>query len=636
MKIRITTLILICLISAFTTAVGNTIQLSKQPGKIKSADTARVNYLIRTGVRYIRPPFQNLPVSKAYIDSAVVLCERENIEIPVLLNILRAEYFFAVKDYRKAEEEARISVEKAENTGDDLNLAKSYLFLGKYYLIIGFFQESMDYYNNAIKLSEKEDFKLLIPRAYDGLAKVYNTVGDIDGYRRNLELMIDAGIKGKDTSSMLSGYITYGSSLSDRNRNFIKADSLLSLAFKIASIKKDTTAILYSLSNRGWNFYNEKMYDSSRYYYEKSLKYMPTANSYGNLGNIYRDLGKTDLSISYYQKGIEEAKKMNDLYSLSWIHNDMSNMYLMKKDTGNAYKSYVQFKQFSDSMLKNQNTQGLSDAKIRYEADSRNQELLLLSLRLKNNRLLNYGLAGFILLSIIIGFLLLRSSRHKTQRQISEMKRKISDVTQANLRQQMNPHFIFNTLNSIQYYMYQHDKLATNNYLTKFSSLMRKVLENSQHTSVNLRDEIDALKLYLDLECLRFKDKFDYEIIIDDEIDTLMFKVPAMLIQPYVENSISHGLMPREGKGVIRIELKLEKNHIICTIEDNGIGREAARDMKTRDGNHNSLGTHITSSRLDLVNSLYDSTLKTVYTDLKDENEGAIGTRVEIHIPVMT
>jgi tetratricopeptide (TPR) repeat protein len=334
MKIRITTLILICLISAFTTAVGNTIQLSKQPGKIKSADTARVNYLIRTGVRYIRPPFQNLPVSKAYIDSAVVLCERENIEIPVLLNILRAEYFFAVKDYRKAEEEARISVEKAENTGDDLNLAKSYLFLGKYYLIIGFFQESMDYYNNAIKLSEKEGFKLLIPRAYDGLAKVYNTVGDIDGYRRNLELMIDAGIKGKDTSSMLSGYITYGSSLSDRNRNFIKADSLLSLAFKIASIKKDTTAILYSLSNRGWNFYNEKMYDSSRYYYEKSLKYMPTANSYGNLGNIYRDLGKTDLSISYYQKGIEEAKKMNDLYSLSWIHNDMSNMYLMKKDTG--------------------------------------------------------------------------------------------------------------------------------------------------------------------------------------------------------------------------------------------------------------------------------------------------------------
>ena len=113
----------------------------------------------------------------------------------------------------------------------------------------------------------------------------------------------------------------------------------------------------------------------------------------------------------------------------------------------------------------------------------------------------------------------------------------------------MNPHFIFNTLNSIQYYMYQHDKLATNNYLTKFSSLMRKVLENSQHTSVPLRDELDALNLYLELEMIRFKDKFDYEINVDEEIDTLLYKVPTMLIQPYVENSICHGLMPGENKG---------------------------------------------------------------------------------------
>ena len=129
------------------------------------------------------------------------------------------------------------------------------------------------------------------------------------------------------------------------------------------------------------------------------------------------------------------------------------------------------------------------------------------------------------------------------------MNRKISEITQANLRQQMNPHFIFNTLNSIQYYMYQHDKLATNNYLTKFSSLMRKVLENSQHTSVPLRDELDALNLYLELEMIRFKDKFEYEINIDEEIDTLLYKVPTMLIQPYVENSICHGLMPGESKG---------------------------------------------------------------------------------------
>jgi LytS/YehU family sensor histidine kinase len=248
-----------------------------------------------------------------------------------------------------------------------------------------------------------------------------------------------------------------------------------------------------------------------------------------------------------------------------------------------------------------------------------------------------YGYTGLFLLSLAILLLLLNRAKINSKRRMSEMNRKISEITQANLRQQMNPHFIFNTLNSIQYYMYQHDKLATNNYLTKFSSLMRKVLENSQHTSVPLRDELDALNLYLELETIRFKDKFDYKIYIDEEIDTLLYKVPTMLIQPYVENSICHGLMPGEGKGLVKIDIKLENTYIACTIEDNGIGREAAEEKKMKsEKNHKSLGTQIISSRLDLVNTLYGTSLKTIYTDLKDENGEPEGTRVEIHIPIMT
>jgi LytS/YehU family sensor histidine kinase len=217
------------------------------------------------------------------------------------------------------------------------------------------------------------------------------------------------------------------------------------------------------------------------------------------------------------------------------------------------------------------------------------------------------------------------------------MNRKISEVTQANLRQQMNPHFIFNTLNSIQYYMYQHDKLATNNYLTKFSSLMRKVLENSQHTAVPLRDELDALNLYLELEIIRFKDKFQYSITVDEELDTLLYKVPTMLIQPYVENSICHGLIPAENKGVIKIDLKLKDEYISCTIEDNGIGREAAMEKKRKsENNHSSLGTQIVTSRLDLVNALYGTSLKTIYTDLKNDDGESEGTRVEIQIPILS
>jgi LytS/YehU family sensor histidine kinase len=283
------------------------------------------------------------------------------------------------------------------------------------------------------------------------------------------------------------------------------------------------------------------------------------------------------------------------------------------------------------------NTQGFSEAKIRYEADSQSKELQLLSLRVNNQRWLIYGSTALFLLSIMVFILLLNRSRINSRRNLSEMNRRISEVTQANLRQQMNPHFIFNTLNSIQYYMYRHDKLATNVYLTKFSNLMRKVLENSQHTSIPLQDELDALNLYLELEKIRFKDKFDYEINVDEEIDTIMYKVPTMLIQPYVENSICHGLIPAEEKGMIKIDLTLNKNYISCVIEDNGIGREAAQQMKSVNGNsHNSIGTRIVSSRLELVNSLYGTNLKTIYTDLKKNDGEPEGTRVEIHIPILT
>ena len=218
------------------------------------------------------------------------------------------------------------------------------------------------------------------------------------------------------------------------------------------------------------------------------------------------------------------------------------------------------------------------------------------------------------------------------------MEYRISELNQTNLRQQMNPHFIFNTLNSIQYYVFQNDKIASNNYMTKFASLIRKTLENSQHTAITIKEELDTLHLYLELEALRFKEKFNWEIRVDDEIDTLVYKIPTMLIQPYVENAITHGLMHKEnGKGYIKVELELQTDQILCTIEDNGIGRAKALEIKQqKNGNHISMGTTITESRLKLVNDLYGQSMKVVYTDLVDEAGQAAGTRVQINIPIIT
>ena len=174
--------------------------------------------------------------------------------------------------------------------------------------------------------------------------------------------------------------------------------------------------------------------------------------------------------------------------------------------------------------------------------------------------------------------------------------------------------------------------------MTKFASLIRKTLENSGHTEISIQEELDTLRLYLELEELRFKEKFDWKISVDEEIDTLAFKIPTMLIQPYVENAITHGLMNKEnGKGFLQIELQLQDDQILCAVEDNGIGRTKALEIKQqKNNNHHSLGTNITESRLKLVNELYGKSMKVVYTDLVDAGGESAGTKVEINIPIIT
>jgi tetratricopeptide (TPR) repeat protein len=632
---------------------------------ISTGDTARVNKYTRRAIK-LASVKTDISLIKSNIDSAEMICKKGNLEISALLHLARAYYFYLKEDFNNSLLEANVALKLARNDDDPKILAKTMLFLGSYNLRIGFIKESLEYFNNTITIAEKENLKGIIPLAYRAIANAYLTLGKTRDYNKSLLKSIEAGKKENNSLFVKEGYYLLGSSLTGENRNyrkadslefqdykvpdslvfrnFKKADSLLRICLNISLKEKDTTLIALSMANLGWNFFREAKYDSAVKEYNRSLKYTVSsgrhsyaANALGNLGTTYRDLGKTDLSLKYYAKAIEQAKIDNNFSSIYWIYLDMSDMYLQKRDTSNAFKNYVIYKKYSDIYTKQSNNQGMADVKIRYEAETHAKELQLLSLRVSNQRLLIYGYTGLFILSLAIGILLFSRSKINAKRRMSEMKQKIAEVTQANLRQQMNPHFIFNTLNSIQYYMYQHDKLATNNYLTKFSSLMRKVLENSQHTSIPLRDELEALNLYLDLEMIRFKDKFDFEIKVDDEIDQFLYKVPTMLIQPYVENSISHGLMPSEGKGKVKIALKLENEYISCIIEDNGIGREAAQELKRKkEVNHNSLGTQIVASRLDLVNALYGTSLKTIYTDLKNINGEPEGTRVEIQIPIIT
>jgi len=247
------------------------------------------------------------------------------------------------------------------------------------------------------------------------------------------------------------------------------------------------------------------------------------------------------------------------------------------------------------------------------------------------------GWFSLLLSSIVIGgSLLIFRYRVNRVRENENLKVRVATNELKALRSQMNPHFIFNSLNSIQHFIVHSDEAAASKYLNTFAKLIRTILNNSEKATARIREEIDSLKLYLELEALRFESKFEYEIILDENLDLDYYEVPTMLIQPFAENAIIHGLLPKKGNGKLEIQISQEENHILCSISDNGIGRQKATELKESSlrKTHKSFGLKITQDRLELLNYLHKSHLTVKTIDLKDENGFPSGTRVEIYIPI--
>lgn len=245
--------------------------------------------------------------------------------------------------------------------------------------------------------------------------------------------------------------------------------------------------------------------------------------------------------------------------------------------------------------------------------------------------------AGIFILTLL--FLLFRIRLNNIRRREQKknlLQNRIATFELNALRAQMNPHFVFNAINSVQYFITNNDPDSSQKYLSKFAKLIRYVVDNSRLASIPVKQEIDALTLYLDLESLRFTTRFDYSIHVDPNVDTEYLQIPSMLIQPYVENAIWHGLMHKNGKGKIEIRLKMDGDSLYCAIEDNGIGREKSLALKQakKENTHRSVGLSNTKDRLDIINQVNNSSLAVVITDLHDRFGEACGTLVEIHIPV--
>jgi len=535
------------------------------------------------------------------------------------------------------------TIEFATKGNDSTAMAEAYNFRGYLYLRSGDLFTCISNYETALQLATAIGRKDIMADAYYGLYRVNAALEEWEQQVHNLERFLTVTNHQKDARRVYIAYLMLGDN-SRTQKQFSEAFDFYHKAYKAAEIIDDSIYMALTVNHIAWAYYEKGELKTSLEYYQKNLdlsirgeRQQTVTNVYGNIGNIYRDWQDYELALEYYNKSIELSRQINDYFNLSWLYMDISRMYADMENFEKAYETHKLHTQYNDSITNQQYENRLLEARARYEAEKSEQALEVLSLRLRQNRVFIYGLAGGLLAILIIGALIFQRIRMRSKQRMTEMNHTISELNQQNLRQQMNPHFVFNTLNSIQYYVFRNDKIASNNYMSKFAALMRKTLENSRHTAIPIKDELDALELYLELESLRFKEKFEWNISVDEEIDTLLYKIPTMLIQPYVENSLSHGLMNKNGKGYVYIDLKEDSDSIKCIIEDNGIGRKRAMEIrKSNNRKHNSLGTTITESRLKLVNEIYGKNMKIRYTDLNDENNEPSGTRVEISIPIIT
>ena len=228
-----------------------------------------------------------------------------------------------------------------------------------------------------------------------------------------------------------------------------------------------------------------------------------------------------------------------------------------------------------------------------------------------------------ILIVAVAAYFIYRSAQaSKTANQLLALK---------SLRSQMNPHFIFNALNSVNHFVAQQDERTANKFLSEFSQLMRLVLENSQEDFIPLFKEQEILTLYLKLEHYRFRDKFDYEITIDETISTETLELPPMRIQPYIENAVWHGLRYKETKGKLELSIYNENGFLVVAIKDDGIGRKKSAELKTANQKkHRSTGLKNIQERLHIINKVYKTHYRGEISDLNEQG----GTHVRIYIPI--
>ncbi|MCG8699409.1 MAG: tetratricopeptide repeat protein [Bacteroidales bacterium] len=512
--------------------------------------------------------------------------------------------------------------------------------------------ESNEYYQQALEIAEKLGvFDRLVEIRY-GLASNYISLGNSQQALDQYEIILQI----ESSRNNEEGLVEINTRMGDfmlQEDNVDEAEMLMQNSLEQARKSKNRKLESRSLQRLSKVYEKKKDIDNQLITQQQSLEIseeeeMPKEIAEKNLelGNIYFQKQEMDKAVEHIERGIEVSDQTKDVELKSKAYKQLSEVYSGKKEYDKALLAYTNYAKLIDSVHTKKQKKLEADLQLVASVSRKVQRIEMLeqdyqlnkkaielyhkeqefqSRELKVQKMINYALF-FVLIAIMVsGLFVLRSAL---------LKRKANMLLALkSLRSQMNPHFIFNSLNSVNNYISQNDERMANKYLTEFSRLMRSVLENSKHDFVPMQSEIDTIKLYLKLEHQRFEDKFDYELNIEEGLENSSYVLPPMLIQPYIENAIWHGLRYKESKGLLKVEVKLVKNAILVSIMDNGIGRKKSAELKTK---HQKIGTSTglrnTMGRIDILNGVYKTSYSVNIDDLNKED--CSGTVVTINIPL--
>ena len=515
--------------------------------------------------------------------------------------------------------------------------------VGACYTNLNDYKKALNCYFQVLKIAETQNNESEMGLASGNIGLVFKRIGNFEKAYAYFEKAIAIYSKINDMRNLINTYQSYGTA-KDSNNDQKGAIKLYEKGLRLAT-KPEYDNLKYDLINGlGVAYLAQKNYEKAIDFLKQSLVYYRENENRRKLSiaNFYyaealteapdETLRKNDINpsekyniaIALLKQKMKIDKEIETPESLMYTKELLAKVYEKTGNYKNAIDEFKDFQRLKDSLANSENREEAIKKEMQYEADKKET---LAKAEIGKQKVIRNAIIAISLIVLIAGVFLFLGFRKRQRIRLEQkeilLKAEISETELKALRAQMNPHFIFNALNSIADYINKNDARSADYYLGKFAKLMRGILENSEEKEIPLSEELKMLEFYMDLESLRFKNKFNYEVKIADDINPENVLIPPLILQPFVENSILHGLEKKESDGKITIHIDKTEDLLKCTIEDNGIGRKNPNENLNK-----SYGVKLTRERIALFDKSKNSDSGVFYTDLET------GTRVELRLPL--